>query len=99
MYLLIHVFVIAQFSVCTIYSLKVISATIFALIETFGLVLQFIYQNTILDEIFPPKGNWLEVAGIVMCITGVIVGPICNLVDKWKSANKESEPTETMDVK
>jgi len=81
--LIVHIYTIGLLGVVTIFCMEIVNPGVFLIIEfTFELLLLFIYQYTFLKDIFPVKGNWLEIVGAVTCVAGIAIGPIWKIKDE-----------------
>ena len=61
------------------------SAEVNAILNTTGVVILFVAQNTFLVDIHPPKGNITEYLGAVFIIVACLVQPMINI---WSNTLK-----------
>ena len=83
--LAIHVVFAALTFMTTNISLLYVSAEENAILNTTGVVILFVAQNTFLVGIHPPKGNITEYLGAVLIIIACLVQPMINI---WSNTLK-----------
>ena len=83
--LLGHAIGTSQISVVTPWCLQYLSPTVCGLIYSLQLVLLLLMQYTVLKDIQPGNGNWVEILGAVVCFLGIIGGPTWHLYKESKS--------------
>ena len=91
LFLLAHAFGTAQSSFVYPYCMKHVVPSIFALILAMKLVFLLALQSTVLSEIKPGLGNWVEMLGGAICFLGSAIGPITQLVKEKRQMDKAKQ--------
>ena len=78
----------ALITLCNPWSLQYISPTQIGMINSCKMAILMIYQYTFLRHIKPGLQNWVEILGAVICFTGMIGGPLLQIISSRKLQSK-----------
>ena len=80
------------------YALQYLSPSVVAMVNSSELVILLVLQYTIMKEINPGNGNWVEIVGAMLCFVAIMAVPLSHIISQ-RSACSHAEASKVTNHK
>ena len=86
--LIMHCIGVSTIALCTPWSLQYIRPPVCALMYASRMVIMVIFQYAIMRDIKPGSQNWVEILGVVICLSAMLGGPLTDIIKEMVDKHK-----------